>query len=158
MPRLPQDADPVESGPFESFGVLSGFRQDLYACLEGRADELFELTDAVLCAQRRVRSLAELSLEPELRRGHGGLYDGLNAGRIGFARLRRALDGLPLPRVGERIVLGVRMGSSWPKTTRTTAGGRTSNWSRCSRSSHGLDDACRRGRRGLLCRGSSLVR
>ena len=107
MPSLPQDADPVESGPFESFGVLSGFRQDLYACLEGRADELFELTDAVLCAQRPVRSLAELSLEPEHRRGHGGLYDGLNAGRIGFARLRRALDGLPLPRVGGRIVLGV---------------------------------------------------
>ena len=81
--------------------------RDLYGCLEGRANELFELTDAVLCAQGPVRSLAELSLEPEHRRGHGGLYDGLNAGRIEFARLRRTLDGLPLPRVGGRIVLGV---------------------------------------------------
>jgi hypothetical protein len=90
-----------------SCGVLSRFRQNLYGCLEGRANELFELTDAVLCAQGPVRSLAELSLEPEHRRGHGGLYDGLNAGRIEFARLRRTLDGLPLPRVGGRIVLGV---------------------------------------------------
>ena len=88
-------------------GDLAGFRWELYTCLTARADALFELTDAVLCAQGPVRSLAELSLEPEHRRGHGGLYDGLNAGRIGFARLRRALDGLALPRVGGRIVLGV---------------------------------------------------
>ena len=90
-------------------GDLAGFRWEFYTCLTARADELFELADAVLCAQRPVRSLAELSLEPEHRRGHGGLYDGLNAGRIGFARLRRILDGLPLPlpRVGGRIVLGV---------------------------------------------------
>jgi hypothetical protein len=107
MHSLPQDADRVESSPSMSCGVLSRFRQNLYGCLEGRANELFELTDAVLCAQGPVRSLAELSLEPEHRRGHGGLYDGLNAGRIEFARLRRTLDGLPLPRVGGRIVLGV---------------------------------------------------
>ena len=88
-------------------GDLAGFRWEFYTCLTARADELFELADAVLCAQGPVRSLAELSLEPEHRRGHGGLYDGLNAGRIGFARLRRILDGLPLPRVGGRIVLGV---------------------------------------------------
>ena len=51
-------------------------------------------------------------MEPEHRRGHGGLYDGLNAGRVEFARLRRALIGLALPRVGERIVLGVDV-TSW---------------------------------------------
>ncbi len=31
----------------------------------------------------------------------------MNAGRIEFARVRRGLDGLPLPRVGGRIELGV---------------------------------------------------
>jgi hypothetical protein len=31
----------------------------------------------------------------------------LKAGRVEFARVRRTLAGLPLPRVGERIVLGV---------------------------------------------------
>jgi hypothetical protein len=29
--------------------VLSGFRQDLHRCLTARADELFELAEAVLC-------------------------------------------------------------------------------------------------------------
>ena len=41
--------------------------------------------------------LAELSLEPEHRRGHGALYGAVNRGRIDIARLRRALAGLPLP-------------------------------------------------------------
>ena len=34
---------------------------------------------------------------PEFGRGHGALYDALNAGHAGFARLRRALAGLVLP-------------------------------------------------------------
>ena len=41
--------------------------------------------------------LAELSLEPECRRGHGAVYDAVNCGRVQVARLRRALAGLPLP-------------------------------------------------------------
>ena len=41
--------------------------------------------------------LAELSLEPECRRGHGAVSDAVNAGRVQVARLRRALAGLPLP-------------------------------------------------------------
>ncbi len=92
--------------------VLRRFRWDFYACLDARADVLFELTDAVACTAGPVRSLPELSLEPEHRRGHGGLYDGLNAGRIEFARVRRAVDRLPLPRIGGRIVLGVDV-SPW---------------------------------------------
>ena len=40
---------------------------------------------------------AELSLVPECRRGHGGVYDALNCGQVQIARLRRALAGLPLP-------------------------------------------------------------
>ena len=41
--------------------------------------------------------LAELSLEPECRRGHGAVYDAVNCGQVHIARLRRALAGLPLP-------------------------------------------------------------
>jgi DDE superfamily endonuclease len=81
----------------DAAGVLAGFRQDLYWSLISRRDALFELCDAVLCAPGRVTDLARLSLAPEFRRGHGALYDALNAGRAGFARVRRALAGLPLP-------------------------------------------------------------
>jgi hypothetical protein len=45
----------------------------------------------------RVTDLARLSLVPGFRRGHGTLYDCLNAGQMGFARVRWALAGLPLP-------------------------------------------------------------
>ena len=73
--------------------VLSRFRRELYRCLTARADELFELADAVLCADGPVRVLAGLSLAPEHRRGHGALYDAVNAGRVDIARLRRSLAG-----------------------------------------------------------------
>jgi DDE superfamily endonuclease len=105
MLSLPPSSDPVEG--HEQHEVLCAFRRQVYACLQARADALFELSEAVLCAAGPVRSLPELSLEPEHRRGHGSLYDGLNAGKIEIARLRKALDGLPLPRVAGRIVLGV---------------------------------------------------
>jgi hypothetical protein len=112
MPKVAMDSLLRRDGPVDfagagSIGLLGRFRREFYACLDARADVLFELTDAVLCATGPVRSLAELSLEPEHRRGHGGLYDGLNAGRIAFSRVRRALDTLPLPRMGGRLVLGV---------------------------------------------------
>jgi hypothetical protein len=81
----------------ESLAVLSRFRLDLRRCLATRGDELFELADAVLCADGPVRTLAGLSLVPEHRRGHGALYDAVNCGRIQAGRLRRALAGLPLP-------------------------------------------------------------
>ena len=61
-----------------------------------RRDVLFEVCDAVLCKQERVLMLAELSLEPECRRGHGAVYDALNCGEVRFGRLRRALSLLPL--------------------------------------------------------------
>ena len=77
---------------------LAGFRGELYRCFTARADALFELADAVLCADGPVRALAGLSLAPEHRRGHGALYDAVNCGRIEIARLRRCLAGLPLPR------------------------------------------------------------
>ena len=124
MSRLPHDVDAVDpvarscrvrlgtwpdaaDGHTAAHERLCRFRCEFFACLQARADVLFELADAVACAAGPVRSLPELSLEPEHRRGHGGLYDALNAGRIEFARVRRTLGGLPLPRIGQRIVLGV---------------------------------------------------
>ena len=92
---------------------LAGFRGELYGCLTARADELFELADAVLCADGPVRDLAGLSLAPEHRRGHGALYDAVSHGRIDIARLRRVLAGLPLPRAADgRLILAADV-STW---------------------------------------------
>jgi hypothetical protein len=92
---------------------LRDFRGELYRCLDRRADELFELTDAVLCAEGPVKSLVGLCLTPEHRRGHGALYDAVNCGRVDADRLREALVRLPLPRMfGGRIVLAVDV-SPW---------------------------------------------
>jgi hypothetical protein len=66
---------------------LREFRSRLYGCLALRADALFELADAVLCADHAVTSLVALCLEPEFTRGHGALYDALSAGRIDDERL-----------------------------------------------------------------------
>jgi hypothetical protein len=71
-----------------------------------RADALFELTDAMLCADGPVRSLVELTLVAEHRRGHGAMYDALNQGRVEPERIRRSLSSLPLPRaIDGRLVL-----------------------------------------------------
>jgi len=85
------------AGADEGRRALAGFRGELYRCLTRRPDALFELADSVLCEDRRVSDLARLSLVPEFRRGHGALYDALNAGRAGVARLRVAVAALPLP-------------------------------------------------------------
>jgi DDE superfamily endonuclease len=108
MDSLPDDA--ASAGPL---AVLSQFRLDFHACLTARREEIFELTDAVLCADGPVRNLAGLSLAPEHRRGHGALYDAVSHGRISITRLRRALAGLPLPRAADgRLMLAVDV-SSW---------------------------------------------
>ncbi|WP_238597995.1 transposase [Saccharothrix sp. ALI-22-I] len=96
-----------------ALGELSGFRREFHRCLTRRADGLFELADAVLCADGPVRTLVGLSLEAEHRRGHGGLYDAVNNGRIEVDRLRDALVGMPLPRAADgRLVLAVDV-SPW---------------------------------------------
>jgi DDE superfamily endonuclease len=69
----------------ESLAALSRFRLDRHACLAARSDELFELADAVLCADGPVKTLAGLSLAAEHRRGHSALYDAVNHGRIDIA-------------------------------------------------------------------------
>ncbi|MFI6485479.1 NF041680 family putative transposase [Nonomuraea sp. NPDC050663] len=101
--------------------TLSDFRQELYQCLTARPDELFELTEAVLCTDGPVKTLVDLALAPEHRRGHGALYDGLNHGRIEIGRLRRSLAALPLPRAaGGRIVLAADV-SPWLRPDAATS-------------------------------------
>ena len=102
-----------DAGSAGEIGTLSAFRRGFYDCLRRRADALFELCDAVLCTDGPVGSLVGLSLAAEHRRGHGALYDAVNAGRVQVDRLRRELAGLALPRDGAgRIVLGVDV-SNW---------------------------------------------
>ncbi|MEU8363827.1 transposase [Nonomuraea sp. NPDC048882] len=92
----------------EPLAELSGFRTDFYDCLKARGDALFELADAVLCSDGPVRSLVELSLVGEHRRGHGSLYAALERGRLDVGRLRRVLSTVPLPRAADgRLVLAV---------------------------------------------------
>src|SRR5215469_13850866 len=106
------------------WGGLAGFRRELYRCLTARADALFELADAVLCADGPVKTLVGLSLAPEHRRGHGALYDALNAGRIDVARLRWSLAALPLPAWPDgRIRLAVDV-SNWLRPDAATSAGR----------------------------------
>src|SRR5690242_14709058 len=118
MDSLPEDAG---GGPA---AVLSRFRREFHACLTARRDEIFELTDAVLCTSGPVRDLAALSLAPEHRRGHGALYDAVNHGRISITRLRRSLAGLPLPRAADgRLMLAVDV-SNWLRPGAATSPGR----------------------------------
>jgi hypothetical protein len=110
-----------DQGRVEALAVLSGFRTDFYDALWTRRDVLFELTDALLCTDGPVRSLVDLVLAPEHRRGHGGMYDGLNSGRVEVEQLRRTLAGLPLPRAsGGRIVLAVDV-SPWLRPDASTS-------------------------------------
>jgi hypothetical protein len=119
MDSLPDDA--AGAGPL---AVLSRFRLDFHACLTARREEIFELADAVLCADGPVRDRAGLSLAPEHRRGHGALYDAVSHGRISITRLRRALAGLPLPRAADgRLMLAVDV-SSWLRPGAATSPGR----------------------------------
>jgi hypothetical protein len=108
----------------EARRALAGFRGELYRCLTARADELFELADAVLCADGPVRDLAGLSLVAGHRRGHGAVYDALNAGRADIGRLRWAVGCLPLPRWPDgRIRLAVDV-CNWLRPEAVTSPGR----------------------------------
>jgi hypothetical protein len=107
---LQGEVDPRPDGPRDRLAV---FRRELYRCFTARADALFELADAVLCAEGAVKTLVGLSLAPEHRRGHGALYDAVNCGQVEIGRLRRSLAGLPLPRAADgRLMLAVDV-SSW---------------------------------------------
>jgi hypothetical protein len=80
-----------EHADAETLSALSRFRDRFYGCLDARADALFELADAAICAEGRVTSLVELSLASVFRRGHGALYDALAEGVVDEERLRDLL-------------------------------------------------------------------
>ncbi|MFC5993774.1 NF041680 family putative transposase [Pseudonocardia hispaniensis] len=105
-------------------GELGRFRHEFHRSCTARADALFELTEAVLCADGPVRSLPELTLVGEHRRGHGAMYDALACGQVEPQRLRRVLAGLPLPRATDgRIVLAVGV-SPWLRSDAPTSADR----------------------------------
>ncbi|MFD7262225.1 NF041680 family putative transposase [Streptomyces sp. NPDC059874] len=118
--------DQVEHGIQRgAFTAVTAFRTELYRSLLARGDALFELCDALLCTDGPVRTLVDLALAPEHRRGHGALYAGLNQGRIDAARLRRALVGVPLPRAADgRLVLAVDV-SPWLRPDADTSSDRS---------------------------------
>ncbi|WP_089106245.1 NF041680 family putative transposase [Streptomyces hyaluromycini] len=92
----------------EAFAVASHFRDDFFDCLTARGDTLFELTDALLCADGPVTTPVDLMLTAEHRRGHGAMYDALNSGNVDVPRLRQVLAGLPQLAAAEgRLVLAV---------------------------------------------------
>lgn len=88
--------------PRDVFAELSCIRTEFFACLTQRPDALFELSDALLCADGPVRTLVELSLAPEHQRGHGALYGGLNRG-AGWSWRSMSATGCGLMRIPARI-------------------------------------------------------
>src|SRR5215472_8974118 len=78
---------------YRAWQALREFRARLYECLTARPDALFELADAILCADHAVTSLVQLSLVPEFRRGHGALYAALADGQIDEDELAALLTG-----------------------------------------------------------------
>ena len=90
---------------------LGAFRTELHACFPRRADALFQLSDALLCAQA-FPSLPHLSLEPVHRRGWGSVYAALACGRIDVERLRDLLAS-HLP-VADPLVFAVDV-TTWPR-------------------------------------------
>jgi HD-GYP domain-containing protein (c-di-GMP phosphodiesterase class II) len=78
---------PTPTFPLARLGHL---RTALHACFTRRADALFELGDALLCAPS-VPWLPHLSLEAVCRRGWGSAYAALARGQVDAERLRDLL-------------------------------------------------------------------
>jgi hypothetical protein len=97
--------------PTSPLAQLGAFRDQLHACLSRRADALFELGEALLCAQA-VPSLPHLSLEPVHQRGWGSSYAALACGRMDTERLRDLLAGCLPP--ADPLVFAVDV-TTWPR-------------------------------------------
>jgi hypothetical protein len=117
-------------------GTLAAFQWAFYGCLTRRADGLFELADAVACRPERVSSVPALSLEPEYRRGHGGLYGALSSGEIDQDRLRALLLGsVPAGRDGRVWFAGDVSG--WKRPDAVTSPERVAMFDKSARTKAG---------------------
>lgn len=129
----------------EGFAEASRFQGESYECLTARRDALFELGDAVLCADGAVKSPVDLTLLPEHRRGHGAMYGGLNHGRSDTTRLRTVLKDCRLdhradqrkmpamwsparPLDGVALLVGLAI-EGWRSTALTPRRSRCPRWS-----------------------------
>jgi hypothetical protein len=99
--------------PMPTFPIvrLAAFRTELHACFTRRADALFDLGDALLCAPA-VPSLPHLSLEPVHRRSWGSAYAALACGEVDAERLRDLLAS-SLPHA-DPLVFAVDV-TTWPR-------------------------------------------
>jgi hypothetical protein len=97
--------------PTSPIAQLQTFRAQLHACFFRRADALFELGDALLCAQA-VPSLPHLSLEPIHQRGWGSTYAALACGQIDAEQLRDLLVRFLPP--ADPLVFAVDV-TTWPR-------------------------------------------
>jgi hypothetical protein len=69
------------------FNTLKTFRQQVYDCIECRADTLFSLCDGLL-SEGQARSLPELSHSPFFDRRWPSIYAALTDGKINVSELR----------------------------------------------------------------------
>src|ERR671919_2115119 len=90
---------------------VAALRPELPACFTRRADALFDLGDALLCAQA-IPALPHLSLEPVHRRGWGSAYAALACGRVEVERLRDLLASSLPP--ADPMVFAVDV-TTWPR-------------------------------------------
>lgn len=104
---------------------LRVFRGTLHACMQRRADALFELADAILSAGA-VPSPAHLSLATVHRRGWGSLYAALSKGSIDTEALRNLLAWYPLAEGGSSSIPRVYAvdQSAWPRCDAEASPGR----------------------------------
>ncbi len=120
-PTMPGLAAVVE-GEAAARRRLVGFRSALYDCFRLRADALFELVDAVLCAPGQVTSLVELSGQGVFRRGHGAMYDALACGDIDGEVLGGLLARSWEPPDAGPVKIAVDV-SPWPRPDAETSEG-----------------------------------
>jgi hypothetical protein len=97
--------------PTSPLARLGAFRTELHACCTRRADALFELGDALLCAQAP-SALPHLSLEPVHQRGWGSAYAALARGHVEAERLRDLLASHLPP--ADPLVFAVDV-TTWPR-------------------------------------------
>jgi hypothetical protein len=101
------------------FSHLTDFREQLYGCFRKAGDALFNIIDALL-SETAARSLAELSLSPFCTRRWGSIYQGLQHADIDRPKMQRLFAvHAPLPKEGNRLVLGIDASSIARPSSRT---------------------------------------